>query len=251
MRKVSEDEYLNYVPWAKANTANRVYPCSIAEGFQSGDIYVNEGADVETVLFWHYCGFAYISGTVSERILVEIMNDVCHQDKRRMLLITDADLAVRFFRQKGEEPGRRIEYEYGGQADKTNTDIDIRKIDSNNIHAITGRIIPAFSWKEPEFLKNGCGNLAFDHERYCGVAFSAAASSEAIDIGVEVDPDYRGRGIAAALVQELCDEIIFQGKKPVWAHAETNAASMRTALRCGFVRKKVNYTICLKQAESP
>ena len=61
MRKISESEYLIYVPWAKANTANRVYPCSIAERFQSGDIYVNEGVDVETVLFWHYCGFAYIS----------------------------------------------------------------------------------------------------------------------------------------------------------------------------------------------
>ena len=173
MKKVSESEYLKYVPWAKANTANRVYPCSIAEGFQSGDIYVNEGADVETVLFWHYCGFAYFSGSVSERILRELVNSVCQQDKRRMLLITDAELAIRFFRQKGEEIGRRIEYEYAGQIDSTNMNIDIRKIDSDNIHAITGRIIPPFSWKETEFLNNGCGYIAFDHERYCGTAFSA------------------------------------------------------------------------------
>ena len=72
---------------------------------------------------------------------------------------------------------------------------------------------------------------------------------EEMDIGVEVDPDYRGRGIAAALVQKMCAEAISQGKKPVWAHAETNAGSMHTALRCGFIRKQVNSTICLKQAE--
>ena len=136
MRKISESEYLNYVPWAKANTANWVYPCSIAEEFQTGDIYVNVGDDVETVLFWHYCGFAYISGTVSERILREILNDVCHQDKRRMLLITNDDLAIRFFRQMGADIGSRIEYEYSGQADIVNTEIEIKKIDCNNIHAI-------------------------------------------------------------------------------------------------------------------
>ena len=249
MRRVFESEYLNYVPWAQANTANRVYPCSIAEGFQSGNIYVNEGADVETVLFWHDCGFAYISGTVSERILREILNDVCHQDKRRMLLITDADPAVRFFQQEGVEIGRRIEYEYAGQIDNTNMNIDIRKIDSDNIHTITGRIIPSFSWKETEFLNNGCGCIAFDHERYCGTALSAAVSSEEIDIGVEVDPDYRGRGIATALVQKMCVEVISQGKKPVWAHAATNAGSLHTALRCGFIRKKENSMIRLKQAE--
>lgn len=246
MRRISVSEYQNYVPWAKANTANRVYPCSIAERLQSGDIYVNDGDAVESVLFWHYCGFAYISGIISERILRETLNDVCHQYKRRMLLITDSDLAICFFRKTGAEIGRRVEYEYAGQIVNTKKDIKIRKVDSDNIHIITGRIIPSFSWKETEFLKNGYGYAAFDSERYCGTAFSAAVSSEEIDIGVEVHPDYRGRGIAAALVQKMCAEAISQGKQPVWAHAETNTGSMHTALRCGFIRKKVNSTICLK-----
>lgn len=249
MRRVSEIEYQNYVPWARSNTANRVYPCSIAEGFQSGDLYVNDGADVETVLFWHYCGFAYISGTVSERILREIWNDICHKDRRRMILITDHDTVTRFFRQKGAEIGRRVEYEYAGDVDNMHTGIAISKINGSNIHEITGRIIPSFSWEEAAFLRNGYGYVAFDHDRCCGVAFSAAVSSEEVDIGVEVYPEYRRRGIAAALVRKMCAEINSQGKRPVWAHAETNAGSMHTALKCGFVRKRMNSMICLKQAE--
>ncbi len=249
MRKAAKDEYWKYVPWARANTANRVYPCSIAEGFQSGDIYVNEGTDVETVLFRHDCGFAYISGRVSERILEEIMSDVCPMDRRRMLLITEDELAVGFFRQKGREIGRRIEYGYAGKISPVPSDLDIRKIDGKNIHAITGRIIPSFSWEETNFLKNGSGYLAFFQERYCGTAFSAAVSSEEVDIGVEVAAEYRGRGIASALVQKMCAEVIAQGKRPVWAHAEANAASMRTALRCGFIRRKINAAIRVKQAE--
>ena len=52
--------------WAKDNTANNVYSCSIAERIQSSDIYVNDDTDVETVFFWHYCGFGYISGKPSD-----------------------------------------------------------------------------------------------------------------------------------------------------------------------------------------
>jgi hypothetical protein len=47
----------------------------------------------------------------------------------------------------------------------------------------------------------------------------------------------------------MCAEFISQGKKPVWAHAETNTASMHTALRCGFVQSRINSMICIKQAE--
>ena len=57
---------------AKDNTANSVYPCSIAEGIQSGDIYVNDGADVETVFLGHYRGFGYISGKPSDGFLNDI-----------------------------------------------------------------------------------------------------------------------------------------------------------------------------------
>lgn len=60
--KISNNEYHNFIDWAERNTANRVYPLSIAQGFQRGDIYVNSGAEVQAVLFWHYCGFGYISG---------------------------------------------------------------------------------------------------------------------------------------------------------------------------------------------
>ena len=253
MRRISENEYHKYILWAKATTANRVYPCSIAEGFQSGDIYVNDGGDTETVLFWHYCGFAYISGTVSKTVLDGMMDDVCRKSARRMLLITDHDFVIHYFVHRGKEIGKRVEYDYDcagntvkNYADIDNhADIDIRRIDSGNIGAITGKVIPGFSWKNSEFLKKGFGYAAFDHEKYAGVAFSAAISSENVDIGVEVDPAFRNRGIAAKLARKMCEETISQGKSPVWAHLESNAGSMRTAIRCGFAQKKINAAISL------
>ena len=57
-----------------------------------------------------------------------------------MLLITDDDLVVSFFRKADVEINRRIEYEYTGITGNQYTDFEIKMIDSDNIHAITGRM---------------------------------------------------------------------------------------------------------------
>jgi GNAT superfamily N-acetyltransferase len=251
MIRVPGTDFIKYIEWAERCACNQVYPLSVAEGIQSGEIYVDDRQNPKTVLFWHYCGFAYICGLATGMVLEALDEHICRNSKRRMLLITDDDSIIRFFGKRGKEIGKRIEYGYAGNSGTVGCirGIDIRKIDANILSVINGRIVPAFSWENSVFLENGFGYAAFDHERYCGVAFSAAVSSEEIDIGVEVDPDYRGRGIATELVRSMCSEIILQGKRPVWAHAEQNTGSMRTAARCGFIRKKVNSTICLKKAE--
>ena len=101
MRRMEDIEYTDYVQWAKMNTANHVYPCSIAEGFQSGDIYVSDGAGDETVFFWHYCGFGYITGKASDTFLSEIYSEMIScGNGRRLVLITSDDDVIAFFRNK-------------------------------------------------------------------------------------------------------------------------------------------------------
>ncbi|WP_026658734.1 GNAT family N-acetyltransferase [Butyrivibrio sp. AC2005] len=120
----------------------------------------------------------------------------------------------------------RAEYAYLSQKEETSILIDgfqIEQIDSDNIHRIEGRITPSFSWETSEqFLKDGFGYVALDRERVCAVAFSAAVSSDEIDIGVETHEDYRRKGLAAVLADRMCKHIIEIGKKPVWAHSTSN-----------------------------
>ena len=49
-----------------------MYPLSIAENRQYGDIFVDNVIDPHSVLFWHYCGFAYLTGEASDTVLKEI-----------------------------------------------------------------------------------------------------------------------------------------------------------------------------------
>jgi GNAT superfamily N-acetyltransferase len=68
------------------------------------------------------------------------------------------------------------------------------------------------------------------------VSFSYSASSTETwaDISIDTLEEHRGRGIGAAVVSTLIDEIIRQGKSPVWGAVEDNRASLRLAKKLGF-----------------
>lgn len=249
MKKVSESDYGKYIFWANENTANKVYPCSIAEGFQAGGIYADDKATPGAVFFWHNCGFGYITGKPSESFLEEIYTLMtgCPAG-RRLVLITSDDEVVSFFRGREVLLGERVEYSYRPQPNEAafaaGAQYRVEAIDARNLPKIGFRIGPSFSWDSPErFLKNGFGYIALDHEKVCAAAFSAAVSSDEIDIGVETQEDYRRMGLAAMLAGRMCEHIVRIGKKPVWAHAIANKGSQNTALKCGFVPVRVNTVI--------
>jgi len=250
MNKVPLSEYTNYIAWAKACTSNQVYPLSIAEGNQPGDIYIDNPEQVTAVLFWHFCGFAYLSGNPSEAFLREIYEAFYLQEReRRFLLITDsADIVGYYSGKPGIVTGSRIEYQYEQSSEQISIQIPpntrIERINSGNLPLIHGRIIPSFSWDSGEhFLEKGLGYVVLEGESIAAVAFSAAVSSEEIDIGVETMEPFRGKGCATLLARTICQTICKMGKRPVWAHAEQNAASGRTALGSGFEVKQRNIVI--------
>lgn len=250
MNKVPVIDYKNFINWAESNTANQVYPLSIAEGNQPGDIYTDNPEQVTAVLFWHFCGFSYLSGTPSKAFLEEIYREFFLKEKeRRFLLITDDSDVITFFSGKpGVVTSERIEYKHGGQgkteSSANKTDCRIERIDSEILPCIRGRIIPSFSWDSGEqFLQKGMGFVVREHDAIAAVAFSAAVSSEEIDIGVETMEPFRGKGYAKALTERMCEEILGQGKQPVWAHAKQNLISEKTALHCGFIKDRINVVI--------
>ena len=53
-------------------------------------------------------------------------------------------------------------------------------------------------------------------------------------IGVDVLPEYRRQGIAAALTSRLALEILKRGKAPFYCCAWSNIASARNAIDSGF-----------------
>ena len=75
---------------------------------------------------------------------------------------------------------------------------------------------------------------AFDKGRLVGLASASADCQSMWQIGVDVLPEYRRQGIAAALTSGLAAEVFKRGKVPFYCAAWANIGSVKTAIACGF-----------------
>ncbi len=89
---------------------------------------------------------------------------------------------------------------------------------------------------------------AFDNGKLIGLAGASADCDTMWQIGIDVLPDYRRQGVAAALTSGLALEIIKRGKVPFYCCAWSNIASARNAVLSGFrpswvqvTAKKIEY----------
>lgn len=75
---------------------------------------------------------------------------------------------------------------------------------------------------------------AYDRGQLVGLAGCSADCDTMYQIGVDVLPEYRHRGIASALTSRLALEILSIGKVPFYCAAWSNIPSVRNAIRSGF-----------------
>ena len=84
--------------------------------------------------------------------------------------------------------------------------------------------------KELDVLAAG----AYDGETLIGLAGCSADCESMWQIGIDVLPEYRRKGIAAALTNRLAREVLALGKVPFYCCAWANLGSARNAIRSGF-----------------
>ena len=75
---------------------------------------------------------------------------------------------------------------------------------------------------------------AYDGDRLVGLAGCSADCDSMWQIGIDVLPEYRRRGIASALTSRLAVEILSRGRVPFYCAAWSNIRSVRNAIKSGF-----------------
>lgn len=83
---------------------------------------------------------------------------------------------------------------------------------------------------------------AYDGEKLVGLAGCSADCDDMWQIGVDVLPEYRRRGIASALTSRLAKEILLRDKVPFYCSAWSNIRSVRNAVKSGFIPAWVEMT---------
>ena len=75
---------------------------------------------------------------------------------------------------------------------------------------------------------------AYDGDKLIGLVGSEASCESMWQIGIEVLPDYRRKGVAKALTAKLVLEILSTGVVPFPGNRWANIRSLTTQLSCGF-----------------
>lgn len=116
------------------------------------------------------------------------------------------------------------------------TDLDIKWLEQEEIKEYHGReefsnaICDHFRPDRPDVL----AVVALDGDKIMGMAGCSADTPRLWQIGIDVDPAYRGRGIAKTLVTLLRNEVFRRGAIPYYGTSLSNLASWKTALSSGF-----------------
>ncbi len=104
---------------------------------------------------------------------------------------------------------------------------------------------PDFAWLyRPEWSNALCARRreldrlcvgAYAGETLVALAGASADSEKLWQIGVDVLPAYRRKGLAKVVTARLAAEVFARGKVPFYGVAWANIPSVRNALACGFV----------------
>lgn len=93
--------------------------------------------------------------------------------------------------------------------------------------------------KELDVLAMG----AYSENKLVGLAGCSSDCADMWQIGVDVLPDYRKRGIASSLTSNLAAEILDRNKVPFYCCAWSNIPSARNAIKSGFLPAWVEMTV--------
>lgn len=75
---------------------------------------------------------------------------------------------------------------------------------------------------------------AYDGDKLIGLAGCSADCDTMWQIGIDVLPEYRRKGIASALTSRIAMETLERGRVPFYCAAWSNIKSVRNAIRSGF-----------------
>ncbi|MBR4510985.1 MAG: GNAT family N-acetyltransferase [Ruminococcus sp.] len=240
MNKADTSSYRRFLAYIENTPCGEVYPRSIAEMKQYGDIFTVDDA----LLFWHYSGFAFIYGKCSDVFFEDLYRDFLSPGinlSRRFVLFTADSRIEKYFRTKSRLVfNKRFNFDFQREFNVTSTtlpsEFSIRRFDDELFDSVTGRITPRFSWRSyDEFMKNGFGFCVLHNGIPASWAFSAAVSDDEVDIGVETAPDYRHMGLASIAANQMIRCCFEEHKRPVWSCDEGNSASRKLAEKLGFV----------------
>jgi GNAT superfamily N-acetyltransferase len=159
---------------------------------------------------------------------MHVLNDAFQKDGYRVCF-----MAEYFLPDVNKIPDLSCKYEI-----RILTSLDLKELSSDEWNN-------ALSKNRRELDVLGIG--AYDNNQLIALAACSADCETMWQIGVDVLPEYRKKGIASALTSRLAVEILERGKVPFYCCAWSNLKSAKNAIKSGFCPAWVEMTVKSKE----
>lgn len=191
------------------------------------------------VLIKRNAAYTVLAGELDESALKHVSDLLNTYDQIKL----DCDEQYHhWFLKNGYKLCPRIELEY------TAKNIELPQPKNNFIlKNIDAAIFAKCSWRDfisllygssELFLHNGFGVALTDNELVIGEAYAACIGNGFCEVGIVTHPDYRGQGIATQVAAALIKQCLDRQLIPMWSCDSENPASLKVALKLGFVVKR-------------
>lgn len=254
MIKLRKEQYTLPLVLIQTLPINHLFALSVLEGKTDGEVFADSQTYPTAYYIKHPYGMSLLFG---ERLnsdftstLNDYLSDLNHDRKQEeWLQVYPTDWigtlpALTQGKDQREENHERVNFKFDPGIYMANQGKDsllpdqasISRTSIDDFSAVAGSVAPCYFWRNADdFWENGIGySIMVDGTPVC-TAFSAFVHPPCIELGIETNPRYRGKGFAYAACCALIDNCLSNGYEPVWACRAGNAGSMKLARKLGFV----------------
>ena len=100
---------------------------------------------------------------------------------------------------------------------------------------MNGSVVPKYFWRDAEqFHTQGVGFSLFYDNKLASTAYSAFITKTQLEIGIQTNEIFRGKGFALLTCATLIDYSLAHYLEPVWSCKFENTGSYLLAQKLGF-----------------
>lgn len=263
MIRLEKESYSKLAEPLRQVTINNLFARAVIENHANGTVYVDNVDDPKTFYVLHSYGMSLLfgdhtNGKFNAAFLDYALNTKRTRDRYEWMqafpagwdatleklfagnLVRSAENKVSPDETKVELNTRvnfRFRPERYESSWKNNTakNLAMVRTDAKLFTEMKGSVIPFYFWKSAEdFQTNGAGFSLLDEGRHASTAYSAFIFGKQLEIGIETEEAFRGKGYAQHSCSALIDYCLENGFEPVWACRLENTGSYKLAQKLGF-----------------
>ena len=263
MKLLSISQYSIAIDAIKSIDINHLFALAVAEQKIDGRIFVDDTDHPTTFLVYHPYGMSMLFGDETNAgfnagLLSYAINKDNSRTKTEWLQaypsVWNVKLAELFDHNTipeedvaGNEPHDKIElstrvnFKFNKEAYFSFKESfrfenhELVRTDKELFEKIEGTVVPKYFWRNADdFSQHAVAFSILYKGKPASTAFSAFIQGDKLELGIESQPEFRGKALAIHACVALIDYCLENGYEPVWACRMQNVNSYKLAIKLGF-----------------